>query len=310
MSSSRLSRNSKRPTRSACESGGGMRCSRPAWLLHDADRPVTMLATPPGSPVAARHSRFSSTMMRIDRQTLIVLALLAACAFPGASSALAQVDRPAAMSPRPAPAVSRAPPRVAIDTTRFESEVLSFEAGDRVVRPAAGGILFVGSSSIRLWPDLGTDFPGRTIVNRGFGGSTLAEVAHYVPRLIVPHRPRLIVVYAGDNDLASGMTPVEVAADYRRIVSLVRRELPGARFAFVSIKPSPSRWHLIDAYREANRLIAADVAADPGQSYVDVFTPMLGPNGRPHPSFFTADSLHMTRRGYDLWRGRLDPIVR
>ena len=163
---------------------------------------------------------------------------------------------------------------------------------------------------MRLWPDLATDFPGRTIINRGFGGSTLAEVTHYAPRIIFPYRPRLIVLYAGDNDLASGMTPEQVAEDYRRLVAVVRRELPSSRIAYVSIKPSPSRWHLVEAYREANRLISAEISRDPAQAYVDVFTPMIGANGRPRPELFMADSLHMTRAGYDLWRERLDRFVR
>ena len=211
-----------------------------------------------------------------------------------------------AQQPSPPPGAAS---RVTVDTTRFEAEIRAFEAADRTAMPAPGGILFVGSSSMRMWPDLTNDFPGHTIINRGFGGSTLAEVTHYAPRIILPYRPRLIVLYAGDNDLASGMTPGQVAADYLRLVSLVRRELPSTRIAYVAIKPSPSRWHLVDAYREANRLIAAEIARDPAQAYVDVFTPMIGANGRPRPELFMADSLHMTRAGYDLWRSRIAPAL-
>lgn len=200
--------------------------------------------------------------------------------------------------------------RTAVDTTRFEAEIRAFEVADRAAPPAAGGILFVGSSSIRMWPDLTREFPGHPVLNRGFGGSTLAEVTHYAPRVIFPYSPRQVVLYAGDNDLASGMTPAEVVADYRRLVSLVRRELPSVRIAYISIKPSPSRWHLVDAYREANRLIAAEVARDPAQTFVDVFTPMLGASGRPRPELFLGDSLHMTRAGYDLWRARVEPVLR
>ena len=240
------------------------------------------------------------------RHTLVALALtlIVGCVAPQAAPA----PGPPAGAVRTA--TPRASPRVPIDTTRFEEEIRAFEAADRIAMPAPGGIVFVGSSSIRRWPDVSTDFPGRTIVNRGFGGSTLAEVAHYAPRIIFPYRPRLVVLYAGDNDLASGMTPQEVVADYRRLVGLVRQELPDARVAYVSIKPSPSRWRLVEAYREANRLIAAEVARDSGQEFVDVFTPMLGPNGRPRPSLFVADSLHMTRAGYELWRDALAPVVR
>lgn len=233
---------------------------------------------------------------RLLRCRVVVLLVAAGCVSPPAST--------------PGSASAEASRRTPVDTTRFEAEIQAFEATDRTAPPATGGILFVGSSSIRMWPDLTREFPGRPVINRGFGGSTLAEVAHYAPRVVFPYRPRQIVLYAGDNDLASGMTPAEVVADYRRLVALVRRELPSVRIAYISIKPSPSRWHLVDAYREANRLIAAEVARDPAQTFIDIFTPMLGPGGRPRPELFLGDSLHMTRAGYDLWRARVDPVLR
>jgi lysophospholipase L1-like esterase len=234
---------------------------------------------------------------------LLGIALLAACVrapAPAASPAAA----PAAAAP--AGATSGAP---AANPARFEAEIQRFEASDRMSPPAAGGIVFVGSSSFRLWPDLAADFPGLPVLNRGFGGSTLPEVIHFAPRIVLPYRPRLVVLYAGDNDLNDGRTPAQVVADYRAFVSLVRRDLPEARIAFVAIKPSPSRWAIADRQREANRLVREEIARDPRQAYVDVFTPMLGPGGRPRPELFVADSLHMTPAGYVLWRERLAPIV-
>lgn len=192
----------------------------------------------------------------------------------------------------------------------FEAEIRSFEMRDRAVPPIPGGVVFVGSSSFRLWPDLAADFPGVRVMNRGFGGSTLPDVIRHTPRVVLPLRPRLVVLYAGDNDLAAGRTPRQVAADYRAFVELVRSELPATRVAFVSIKPSPSRWMLADQAREANRLVREEIARDPWQTYVDVFTPMLGPTGRPRPELFVDDSLHMTRAGYDIWRAVLDPVLR
>ena len=230
---------------------------------------------------------------------LLAVVLTSACVTP-----------PAAVDPVPGQAAPAQSTRVALDTTRFEAEIRAYESADRVAAPAPDGILFVGSSSMRLWPDIAADFPGRPIVNRGFGGSTLAEVTHYAPRIVLPYRPRLIVLYAGDNDLSMGMSPTEVLADYRRFVNVVRQSLPTTRVAYVSTKPSPSRWHLVDAYREANRLIEAETARDPLQTYVDIFTPMIGANGRPRPELYVADSLHMTRAGYDVWRARLAPVVR
>jgi len=228
---------------------------------------------------------------------VIALAVLTACshratpqAVPVAAPARASVSAPA------------------ID--RFESEIARFEASDRVVPPVPGGILFTGSSSIRLWKSLETDFPGLPVLNRGFGGSTMPEMNHYVPRIVLPYRPRMIVLYEGDNDIAAGRTPQQVADDYRTFLRLVRPSLPAARIVFIAIKPSPSRWAKIDQVREANRLVREIVATDSLQTFADVFTPTLGADGRPRAEMFVGDSLHMTPAGYAVWRRVLAPIVR
>ena len=217
--------------------------------------------------------------------TLATLALLASCARP---------------APLPAPATAGP----------FEPEIQRFEAADRAAMPATGGVVFVGSSTFRFWATMTADFPGANVVNRGFGGSMLPDVIMAAPRIVLPLRPRLVVLYAGDNDLNAGRSPATVLADYRTFVALVRRELPAARILFVSIKPSPSRWAIVDRMREANRLVQEDVARDPLQSYTDLFTPMLGANGRPRPELFLSDSLHMTSAGYALWRANLSSLVR
>ena len=202
----------------------------------------------------------------------------------------------------PLPAVAVAGP--------FEPEIQRFEAADRAAMPATGGIVFVGSSTFRMWTSMTADFPGVPVINRGFGGSMLPDVIAAAPRVVLPYKPRLVVLYAGDNDLNAGRTPATVLADYRTFVALVRRDLPNTRILFVSIKPSPSRWAIVDRMREANRLVREEVARDPLQSYADLFTPMLGANGRPRPELFLADSLHMTPAGYALWRSHLSPVVR
>lgn len=194
--------------------------------------------------------------------------------------------------------------------TTFEPEIARFESSDRVSPAMQDGVVFVGSSSFRLWPNVAADFPGASVINRGFGGSTLADVVTMTPRIVLPYRPRLVVLYAGDNDLAAGRTPVDVLASYEQFVALVRRTLPSTRIAFVSIKPSPSRWALIERMRIANRLVREVIARDTLQRYVDVFTPMLRADGRPRPELFGPDSLHMTPAGYALWRERLSTVVR
>jgi lysophospholipase L1-like esterase len=161
-----------------------------------------------------------------------------------------------------------------------------------------------------MWKTLATDFPGLPVLNRGFGGSTMLELNHYVPRIVLPYRPRMIVLYEGDNELNAGRAPQQVAADYREFLRLVRPTLPNARIVFVSIKPSPSRWSLIERAREANRLIREITSTDTLQTFVDVGTPMLGADGRPRAELFIADSLHMTPAGYAIWRAALSPIVR
>lgn len=171
-------------------------------------------------------------------------------------------------------------------------------------------MLFVGSSSIRLWSALEADFPSVDVLQRGFGGSELSDVVHYAPRIVLPYQPRLIVLYAGDNDLAAGKSPAAVFRDYQAFVALVRRALPETRIAFIAIKPSGARWALVEQMRAANALVRRYAATDPRLLYVDVFTPMLGPDGMPREELFVADRLHMNARGYALWCDLLVPIVR
>ena len=129
-------------------------------------------------------------------------------------------------------------------------------------------------------------------------------------RVVLRYRPRLVVLYAGDNDLVEGRTPERLLRDYKTFAARLRSRLPATRLVFVSIKPSPSRRAYMDRARESNRLIRDAIARDSLQQYVDVFTPMLDASGQPRPELFLADSLHMTRAGYQLWRARVAPVVR
>lgn len=227
------------------------------------------------------------------RSTILLVAAL---------SAALGVRTPAQCPPKPsAPLVGAA--------QRFEDEIASFEAADRISPPPKGSVLFVGSSSIRVWPHLEADFPSIDVLQRGFGGSTLDEVDHYAPRIVLPYCPRLIVLYAGDNDLAEGRTPEQILADFRTFVGLVRPPMPKTRIVFVSIKPSTARVALLGKMREANALVRSYIATDPSLTYVDVFTPMLGPTGIPRGELFQSDGLHMNAQGYAIWRGLLQPVM-
>lgn len=223
----------------------------------------------------------------------------------GTLLAAAGCAHPAAR-PASAPAAESVAPQTA---AAFAPEIARFEAEDRANPPAPGGILFVGSSSIRFWTDLASDFPGEPVLNRGFGGSTFPDLIWYAPRIVLPYRPRLIVLYEGDNDVAAGRTPRQILSDYDTFLGMVRRALPATRIVFISIKPSPIRWQLADRMRDANALVRGAIARDSLATYVDVFTPMLGADGRPRSDLYRADSLHMTRAGYAIWRTRLSPLV-
>lgn len=211
----------------------------------------------------------------------------------------------------PAPASVSAPSQVGRYTRAhlWESEIKAFEEADRRAAVAEGGVLFVGSSSIRLWETLAADFPSVKVVNRGFGGSHLEDSTHYADRIVIPYRPRLIVLYAGDNDIESGKSPSRVLADFKEFVRVVRRRLPRTRIAFISIKPSPARWHLADQVRRANELIRAYAERTRGLVFIDVFTPMLGSDGKPRPELFVEDGLHLSTEGYRLWRRVISPHV-
>jgi lysophospholipase L1-like esterase len=194
---------------------------------------------------------------------------------------------------------------------RWESDFATFELADRQSPPAPGGVVFVGSSSIRRWDGLEQRFGDDTpIVKRGFGGSTLRDCAQYVQRLVTRYRPRLVVVYAGDNDLAEGRSPHEVLVSFTEFVAGVRRELPTTRIAFVSIKPSPLRSALLPQVRQANALVREFARKAIDVDYIDVFTPMLGPDGQPRIELFVDDALHLNAAGYGLWEEIIGSYLR
>lgn len=195
--------------------------------------------------------------------------------------------------------------------SQWEPDIRRFEAADRTnpVRPGTP-IIFVGSSSIRMWQTLEADFPGLAVLNRGFGGSELSDVVRFVDRIVVPHRPRVIVLYAGENDLAAGKVPAQVFRDFQSFVEIIHRKLPETRLVFVSLKPSLARLHMIDKFRETNRLIRDYVRLDDKVVYVDVFNPMLDGSGQPRPDLFLEDGLHMNARGYAIWRELIVPVIR
>ena len=191
----------------------------------------------------------------------------------------------------------------------WEKEIAAFAEQDAKAFPRKTEVLFVGSSSIRGWRTVAEDFPKRRVLNRGFGGSHLEDVVHYAPQIVVPYKPKLIVFYAGENDLTAGKSVERVFDDYRQFVELVHKELPKTRIIFVSAKPSPSRWQLRDKFQQLNDLVRAGTEKDKRELCVDVWTPMLGPNGEPRPEIFQNDRLHMKPEGYKIWHDTLEPHI-
>lgn len=194
------------------------------------------------------------------------------------------------------------------DPARFEKEIVKMEADAEKNPPPKDSILFVGSSSIRLWK-LSDSFPNRIVLNRGFGGSVLADSVHYAPRLVWPHSPKAVVVYAGDNDIGGGLTPAEVAADFAALVAKIREKLPQTPIVYISIKPSIKRWALWGKVQEANAKIKAICDSGDKLVFVDVGPAMLGEDGKPIPELFVKDGLHMTPAGYAVWTKLLDPVL-
>jgi lysophospholipase L1-like esterase len=195
-----------------------------------------------------------------------------------------------------------------LDPKRWEKDIQKFEEAEKTQPVEPGGIVFVGSSSIRMW-DLTKAFPGLPVVNRGFGGSHLADSVAYLDRLVVKHRPRLVVLYAGDNDIQHGLSSEQVVEDYRRFVDALHRALPDTRIVYIPIKPSVARWEKYPQMAKANRAIRAIIDESPFQDYLAIEEPMLNTEGVPNPALFQEDGLHLNEAGYQIWTELLRPLL-
>lgn len=193
------------------------------------------------------------------------------------------------------------------DRLQWNAAIAAFQAQDRAHPPANGAVLFIGSSSIRFWKSLAADFPQVPTINRGFGGSEIDDATFFADRIVAPYHPRAIVMYAGDNDLADGDSPARVRDDFAAFVRTARSLDPGVPIAFIAIKPSVARKALLPRIRAANALVRRYAAQEHGVTYLDVFTPMLGPDGQPQMKWFIGDGLHMNRAGYALWVSIVGP---
>ena len=191
---------------------------------------------------------------------------------------------------------------------RFETEIAAFEKWDAKNAVPKDSILFVGSSSVRLW-ESAEAFPGLPVINRGFGGSTSPDSTHFADRIIFKYNPRTIVFYAGDNDIAAGRSPDRVVTDYEAFAKAIHEKLPETRLIFVAIKPSVLRWKMWPKAQEVNARIEKLTKQNDHELYVDIVPPMLDSDGQPRKELFRDDGLHMNPKGYEIWNKALAPVL-
>lgn len=193
----------------------------------------------------------------------------------------------------------------------FWPEIKAFNKADSLVNPPAKPVVFTGSSSIRLWKGLKDSFPALTLINRGFGGSSLPDMIRYENETVLRYQPKQVVIYCGENDIASSdtVTALTVLNRFRQWFFDIRKQYPRLPITFISIKPSPSRWHMKDRMMESNRLIKDFLSTQKRTDFINVWDPMLDANGKPDAALFVSDNLHMNAKGYAIWGKLVEPYV-
>lgn len=193
----------------------------------------------------------------------------------------------------------------------FANEIAAFRKQDSIAMPPKKAILLVGSSSFRLWDNWQDYFPGKKMINRGFGGSSLPDVIRYADEVIFKYRPKQIIIYCGENDFAASDTvSVPTVVDrFKTLFAMIRAKYKRVPVAFVSMKPSPSRQKFLTKYVAANAAIKDFLATQKRTAYIDVYTPMLQPDGNVMTDIFKADNLHMNAKGYAIWKQVMEPYL-
>lgn len=194
------------------------------------------------------------------------------------------------------------------DPLRFEEEINRFKEWNSKNSAPENAILFVGSSSIRMWKTADA-FPEMRVINRGFGGSHFSDLLYYYDSLILPYGPSVVVLYEGDNDVAFGKTNDQVYEDYLEFTDQLTSDLPDVKLVFVPIKPSSSRWEMWPQMKQANQRIKKHTEQNNHFFYVDLATPLLKSDGTPDASFFLDDQLHLNEKGYAKWNAAIRPTL-
>lgn len=195
------------------------------------------------------------------------------------------------------------------DFTKWEKEIAAYERLDRTKPPPKGGLLFIGSSTIRGWSTLAQDFPGQPVINRGFGGSEIVDATHFAERIIFPYEPRMVFLRAGGNDLIGGKSPEQVFADFKEFVAKIRAKLPDTEIVFISLSPSIARWKQADKEKAVNTMVEIYAKETPRLKFIDTYSLPLGPDGKPRPELFVQDKLHFNAEAYKLLVERVRPYM-
>jgi lysophospholipase L1-like esterase len=194
-------------------------------------------------------------------------------------------------------------------SAKWEKDIQAFEAADKKSSPPQGAVLFVGASGIKLWTSLERDFPNHRVINRGFGGSQIADVTYFADRIVVPYKPRLIVFQSGGNDINAGRTPEQVADDFKAFVVKVRAALPETRIVYFAMQPAPARWSQAEKQKRGNQLIKDYIATAKNMAYLDAWDAFVGKDGMPREELFVADKLHHNAEGYKIRAELVRPFL-
>jgi lysophospholipase L1-like esterase len=200
-------------------------------------------------------------------------------------------------------------PSYAQDTDQFKGEVENLSKKYQQVEWKKGGVVFTGSSSIKMWKTLEEDFPNAKIINTGFGGSQTHHLIKYLDQLVLEFEPKKIFIYEGDNDINAGKPVRQILDEFFEIMEKVTEVVPGAQFYFISAKPSPSRWAKKGQYELFNKQLKRFAGNHPNVNFIDIWTPMMAKDGNPKPELFLEDNLHMNEKGYAIWKKAVKPYL-
>jgi lysophospholipase L1-like esterase len=192
---------------------------------------------------------------------------------------------------------------------RWEKAIAAMEAADQANPPPKGGVLFIGSSTIRGWKTLARDFPDHQVINRGFGGSQIVDSTHFADRLIFPHEPKMVLLRAGGNDINAGKSAEQVFREFQDFVKTVHARLPETDVVFIGLAPAPARWSERDANKKLNTLVEAYAKTAPRVKYVETYDTTLTPDGQAREELFVKDKLHFNAEGYKLLAERVRPVL-